>query len=214
MYQKFQHLQGKYIPLCSGVVELDDAVGLLMEDCGNKALRDPPGDENERFILHMEATWVMEPCLAAGLVHPDIAFRNIVYDLVTLKMRVIDIGPIGKLRYTTKGIWLAMAGKFYRHFGYKRVTFNFWCGFRGVVRVLWARPLDLGLYLLILRFTFAMMKKVRTRDAGKYHSFIHSRRKSHVLTSIKSPSFGRMKLPNFSPLWYFVTSKIIICSSC
>lgn len=52
MYQKFQRLQGKYIPICYGIVELDDAVGLLMEDCESKVLREFPENENERFILH------------------------------------------------------------------------------------------------------------------------------------------------------------------
>ncbi|EEP76441.1 predicted protein [Uncinocarpus reesii 1704] len=41
----------------------------------------------------MRATCVMETCIAAGLVHRDFEFRNIVYDPVTLEVRLIDIEP-------------------------------------------------------------------------------------------------------------------------
>lgn len=65
--------------------------GLLLEDCGEKTYEDPPDDEISKFLSTCEQCVPMERCLAAGLVHPDMEFRNVVYNPTTLQMRIIDI---------------------------------------------------------------------------------------------------------------------------
>lgn len=92
--------------------------GLLVKDCGKKTLSKPLQDGDGKFILHMRAIWVVERCLAAGLVHQDMAFRNIVYDPTTLDLRVIVIGPVPGAESNSEDVWLNMDGGFYTKFGY------------------------------------------------------------------------------------------------
>lgn len=52
VYEKFKYLQGKYIPICYGLVTLHGQVGLLIKDCGSKTFENPPQDDgNAKFIL-------------------------------------------------------------------------------------------------------------------------------------------------------------------
>lgn len=51
----------------------------------------PQEDKNAKSILFLRGMRAMERCMAAGLVHPDSHFRNIIYDPVTLQLTSIDI---------------------------------------------------------------------------------------------------------------------------
>lgn len=52
VYNKFRHLQGKYIPICYGIVEMNSMSGLLLEDCSEKNLWRTPGRRNEQIPLY------------------------------------------------------------------------------------------------------------------------------------------------------------------
>lgn len=56
---------------------MDGQTGLVLEDCGTGTFMRPPDDEVDRFRLFMRAHCVMERCLAAGFVHDDMEFRNV-----------------------------------------------------------------------------------------------------------------------------------------
>lgn len=109
VYNRFKYLQGRYIPICYGIVTLRGKVDLLMEDCGSKTFENPPLDENTKFILFLRAMCAMERCLSAGLVHQDAEFRNIIYNPVTLQVRIIDI----EIYRTMKGTCHRMYGSPY-----------------------------------------------------------------------------------------------------
>lgn len=95
--------------------------------------------------------------MAAGLVHPDSHFRNIIYDPVTLQVRIIDIE--GFTRKKPQNIWASMDASFSRWFGYNLATSSFWWGLTSIISVLIERPFELELYLLVLHCCFCMMKK-------------------------------------------------------
>lgn len=168
-YDEFKHLQGKYIPICYGLMKMYNKVGLVVEDCGPLTFNEPPQDENSKFIIYMRAMWAVERILASGLNHPDLTPRNIVYYPDTLKVRIIDIAP---LPYTTRqppGIWLNFDAELYDEFHYKRDTYNFWWGLSRVFKAFVARPWDLALYLIVPRFCIALIvKKFVTRNVGKF----------------------------------------------
>lgn len=150
-------------------MKMYNKIGLVVEDCGPLTFNEPPQDENSKFILYMRAMWAIERCLASGLNHPDLTPRNIVYYPDTLKVRVIDIAP---LQYTTRkppGIWLNFDAELYYEFNYKEETFNFWWGSTRVFKAFMVRPWDLALYLIVLRFCFALVvKRFVTRKEGKF----------------------------------------------
>lgn len=168
VYDRFRHLQGKCIPICYGIASLDGEVGLLLQDCGRRTFEYPPSDKNSKFILYMRATCVMSQCLRAGLVHPDMEFRNIVYNLKTLQVRFIDIEPVRYAEYTPEDMWKFLDGGFFREFGYGKTTVSFYWGFSGVLKALMAYPCDLSLYFLILQFCLCLVrKKFMMRNEGK-----------------------------------------------
>lgn len=79
-----------------------------MEDCGSKTFENPSLDENTKFILFLRAMCAMERCLSAGLVHQDAEFRNIVYNPVTLQVRIIDIEIPQYERYKPQDVWISI----------------------------------------------------------------------------------------------------------
>lgn len=153
-HQRFRHLQGNCIPICYGVITLRGEIGLLLQDCGRRTFEYPPQDENSKFILYMRATCVTSRCLAAGLVHPDMEFRNIqvVYNPETLQARFIDIEPVRYAAYTSEDMWIFVDGGFFCEFGYGKATISFYWGLSGVLKALIARPWDLSLYALVPQF--------------------------------------------------------------
>lgn len=129
--QKFKHLQGTCIPICYGGITLRDQVGLLLHDCSRKPLLFPPkDDEISKFILYMRAKWVVQTCLESGFIHPDMEFRNIVYDPDTLQVRLIDIEPVRYANYTPQDIWNFMSAGFAESFGMEENLLNSPGGYR------------------------------------------------------------------------------------
>ena len=161
VYDNFPHLQGTYLPICYGLVKMDGMCGLLLEDCGSKTYVDPPEDETSKFLLFMRAMCALERLLAAGILHPDLALRNVVYDPETLRMRIIDIGPVpgspGYDEETPEHLWRSFYGEFARW--WFEYSTGFWWGVFNVLRVILAHPLDLSLYPLILHFCLALVKR-------------------------------------------------------
>lgn len=92
----------------------------------------------------------------AGLVHPDMEFRNVVYNPATLQMRIIDIGPTPGPDDKPGEVWRWLHGEFAYFFGYKSAIIGFWWGLCNVLRVLLAYPLDPS---LVLHFCVALVKK-------------------------------------------------------
>ena len=163
VYDKFSHLQGKYLPICYGLVKMEDKMsGLLLEDCGSKTYEDPPEDETSKFLLFMRAMCALERLLAAGLLHQDMEFRNMVYDPKTLQMRIIDIGPVPGFDETPKDLWRYFYADFAWEFKYTKLVTGFWWGVFNVARVILAHPFDLSLYPLVLHFCLALVKRRMT----------------------------------------------------
>lgn len=173
VYDKFPHLQGKYLPICYGLVKMDGMSGLLLENCGTKTYEDPPENETSKFLLFMRAMCALERVLAAGLLHQDMEFRNMVYDPETLQMRIIDIGPVPGFDETPKELWRFFYADFAWWFKYTKLVTGFWWGVFNVLRVLLAYPLDLSMYPLVLHFCLALVKRrmtmgsVRMVDKGE-----------------------------------------------
>lgn len=166
VYNKFKSLQGRYIPICYGLVTLRGKVGLLMEDCGSKTFENPPLDENTKFILFLRATCAMERCLAAGLVHQDAGFRNIVYNPVTLQVRTIDIEIPEYERYKPQDEWISMDASFSRFFNYRIKTSGFRWGLFSIANILMRNLWDVFLYLFVLQYCFCLVKKKNKRTTN------------------------------------------------
>ena len=92
----------------------------------------------------MRAMCALERVLAAGLLHPDMEFRNMVYDPETLQIRIIDIGPVPGFDETPKELWRFFYADFAWWFKYTKLVTGFWWGVFNVLRVLLAYPLDLS----------------------------------------------------------------------
>lgn len=60
IYEEFERLQGRCIPVCHGIRIFQNEIGLLLEDCGSKSFEYPPQDENDKFILYMQVTCMLE----------------------------------------------------------------------------------------------------------------------------------------------------------
>lgn len=178
VYELFRRLQGKYIPKCYGIISLRGKRGLLMENCGWRTSEYPPqDDEKAKFILFMRAMCAMERYMAAGLVHPDPDFRNIIYNPTTLQVRIIDIE--GYTYKKPQDIWAHMDSGFAKWFGYNLATSGFWWGLTSIISVLLEHPFDQALYFLVLHYCFCLMKKKMLETFARR---FHKRRKSPILS--------------------------------
>lgn len=173
---------GKYIPTCHGVITLRGKLGLLMENCGRRTFEYPPqDDENAKFIIFMRAMCAMERCMAAGLVLPDAHFRNIIYDPVTLQVRIIDIE--GYTSGKPQDVWASMDASFSKWFGYDLATSGFWWGLTSIVNVFIERPFEWPLYVLVLHYCFCLVKK---KLLETFVRKFEAKRKSSIIPSILS----------------------------
>lgn len=160
IYEKFKQLQGKYIPICYGIAVLHGQVGLLLEKCGRRTLEYPPqNDENAKFILYMQAIYATERCLAAGLVHQDPDFRNLVYDPDTLRVWIINFDQEKREDEKPEDVWAFMDGDFSEHFDYHYAPSGFRWGLICTYKALLERPFELSLYILVLHHCFCLVKK-------------------------------------------------------
>ena len=105
------------------------ARGLWFEDLWGPPSRLPQLDENTKFTFFLRAMYAMERCLDAELVHRDAESHNIVYNLVTLHVRIIDIEMPEYERYKLRDVWISMHASLSKFVNYRIKTSGFPWGY-------------------------------------------------------------------------------------
>lgn len=107
----------------------------------------------------MKLTCVLGKCLSAGFAHQDFDFRNVVYDPVTLDVRLIDIEPSGGSGCSPRDLWEFLDGSSQDSFMWQEKDMTFTWGLSHVVRLKMSKLFSFPFLLLVIQFCYYLVKK-------------------------------------------------------